>query len=72
MVQTSTSAKKRVTARSRGLTAQNKKTLECILGVCKHSPFTNTKCLYWDKVVDAADPAQEQYKLIIKLIGGIK
>ena len=26
----------------------------------------------WDKVVDAPDPAQEQYKLIVKLIGGMK
>lgn len=66
----SSSATKRATARSKGLTAQNKKDLECILGLCKHSALTNTKCLYWDKVVDAADPAQEQYKLIVKLIGG--
>lgn len=66
----STSKKKRVREPSRGLTAQNKKDLECILGLCKHSAMTNTKCLYWDKVVDAPDPAAEQYKLIIKLLGG--
>lgn len=66
----STLKKKRAREPSRGLTAQNKKTLECILGLCKHSAMTNTKCLYWDKVVDAADPAAEQYKLIIKLLGG--
>lgn len=72
MARVSTRTEKPLTTRSRGLTAQNKKDLECILGLCKHSAFTNTKCLYWDKVVDAADPAQEQYKLIVKLIGGIK
>ena len=66
----STLKKKRAREPSRGLTAQNKKDLECILGLCKHSAMTNTKCLYWDKVVDAPDPAAEQYKLIIKLLGG--
>jgi len=68
----STSKKKRVKEPSRGLTAQNKKTLECILGICKHGPMGTAKCLYWDKVVDSSDPGREQLKLIIKLIGGIK
>lgn len=67
---TSSRPTKRVTARSKGLTAQNKKDLECILGLCAHSPMGKTKCLYWDKVVDAADPAKEQYKLISRLLGG--
>lgn len=70
MTQNPTSKKKRVVARSKGLTAQKKKDLECILGLCKHSALSSTKCLYWDKVVDAADPAEEQFKLITKLIGG--
>lgn len=69
-VKNASSGAKRVRTQTKGLTAQNKKDLECVLGLCKHSPFTNTKCLYWDKVVDAADPAREQYKLIIKIIGG--
>lgn len=72
MVNNPSRTKKRNTAHSRGLTAQNKKDLECILGLCKHNAMSNTKCLYWDKVVDSADPAQEQYKLIVKLIGGMK
>ena len=66
----STLKKKRARAPSKGLTAQNKKDLECILGLCKHSALSNAKCLYWDKVVDATDPAQEQYKLIVKMLGG--
>lgn len=66
----SSSKKKPLRTQNKGLTAKNKKDLECILGLCKHSAMTNTKCLYWDKVVDAPDPAAEQYKLIIKLLGG--
>lgn len=69
MVQTSTSKKKRVVGPSKGLTAQKKKDLECILGACKHD-CTSKTCLYWNKVVDADDPAAVQYKLIVKLIGG--
>ena len=69
MVQTSTSKKKRVVAHSRGLTAQNKKDLECILGACDHEPTSKT-CLYWNKVVDAEDPARTQYKLIERMLGG--
>ena len=69
MVSKSSSTKKRVTARSKGLTVQNKKDLECILGMCNHS-ITSKTCLYWNKVVDANNPAEAQYKLIVKLIGG--
>lgn len=67
MVNNPSSKKKRVRAPSRGLTAQNKKTLECILGLCGHGPEAKT-CLYWTKVVDNDDPALVQYKLIEKLI----
>lgn len=67
MVSNPSSKKKRVREPSRGLTAQNKKTLECILGLCRHSPEAKT-CLYWTKVVDNDDPALAQYKLIEKLI----
>ena len=69
-VKNTSQPKKRVRTQNKGLTAQNKKDLECILGLCNHSAFGSAKCLYWDKVVDAADPAQMQYKLIVKLIGG--
>lgn len=69
MVQNPSTKKKRSTAQNKGLTAQNKKDLECILGACKHEPTSKT-CLYWNKVVDAEDPAKAQYKLIIKIIGG--
>lgn len=69
MVSKSSSTKKRVTTRSKGLTLQNKKDLECILGLCTHS-ITSKTCLYWNKVVDAENPAGVQYKLIVKLIGG--
>lgn len=69
MVSKSSSTKKRVAARSKGLTVQNKKDLECILGMCNHS-ITSKTCLYWNKVVDANNPAEVQYKLIVKLIGG--
>lgn len=61
--------KKRVVGPSRGLTAQKKKDLECILGLCSHSISSKT-CLYWNKVVDAENPAGVQYRLIIKLLGG--
>ena len=71
MGRVSTRTEKPLTTRSRGLTAQNKKTLECILGLCTHS-MENKNCLYWNKVVDAENPAEVQYKLIVKLIGGIK
>lgn len=63
----STSKKKRAREPSMALTAQNKKTLECILGLCGHGPEAKT-CLYWTKVVDNDDPALVQYKLIEKLI----
>lgn len=68
-VKHTSSTTKRTTARSKGLTAQNKKDLECILGLCNHS-ITSKTCKYWNKVVDSDDPAQVQYKLIIKLFGG--
>lgn len=68
-VKNTTSSIKRVRTQNKGLTAQNKKALECILGLCAHSMESKT-CLYWNKVVDAEDPAKVQYKLIIKLIGG--
>lgn len=64
-----TSTKKRVVGPSKGLTAQKKKELECILGLCSHSPSSKT-CKYWNKVVDAEFPEGVQYKLIVKLIGG--
>lgn len=64
-----TKTQKRVRTQNKGLTAQKKKTLECILGLCTHS-IENKNCLYWNKVVDAENPAGVQYKLIIKLIGG--
>ena len=66
-----TSTKKRATAPSRGLTAQNKKDLECILGFCSHT-VSNKNCLYWNKVVDSEDPARVQYKLIERMLGGKK
>lgn len=69
MVSNPSSKKKRRTERSRGLTAQNKKALECILGCCEHEPTCKT-CAYWAKVVDSDDPAATQMKLIIKMIGG--
>lgn len=69
MVNNPSSTKKRVRAQKKGLTAQNKKTLECILGCCTHD-VTSKTCLYWNKVVDADDPALMQMKLIAKLIGG--
>jgi len=68
-VKNASSGAKRVRTQNKGLTAQNKKDLECILGACKHEPTSKT-CLYWNKVVDAEDPAKAQYKLIIKIIGG--
>lgn len=69
MVKNPSSTKKRVRTQKKGLTAQNKKTLECILGCCTHD-VTSKTCLYWNKVVDADDPALMQMKLIAKLIGG--
>ncbi len=69
MVKDPSSTKKRVRTQKKGLTAQNKKTLECILGCCTHD-VTSKTCLYWNKVVDADDPALMQMKLIAKLIGG--
>lgn len=69
MVKNPSSTKKRVRTQKKGLTAQNKKTLECILGCCTHD-ITSKTCLYWNKVVDADDPALMQMKLIAKLIGG--
>ena len=69
MVQVSSPNKKRVTEPSRGLTAQNKKTLQCILGCCPHN-VDSKNCPYWRKVVDSDDPALMQYKLIVKLFGG--
>lgn len=71
MVSVSSSKKKRATAQNRGLTAQNKKTLQCILGCCTHD-ITSKTCLYWNKVVDSDDPALTQMKLIAKLFGGKK
>jgi hypothetical protein len=68
-VKNTSSGAKRVRTQNKGLTAQKKKTLECILGLCTHS-IENKNCLYWNKVVDAENPAGVQYKLIIKLIGG--
>lgn len=69
MVKNPSSTKKLVRTQKKGLTAQNKKTLECILGCCTHD-VTSKTCLYWNKVVDADDPALMQMKLIAKLIGG--
>ncbi len=71
MVQVSSPKKKRATAQNKGLTAQNKKTLQCILGCCTHD-ITSKTCLYWNKVVDSDDPALTQMKLIAKLFGGKK
>lgn len=68
-VKNPSSKKKAHTAQSKGLTAQNKKDLECILGVCKHEISSKT-CLYWNKIVDAEDPARAQYKLIERMLGG--
>lgn len=53
------------------LSDKQKKELECILGLCSHSISSKT-CAYWNKVVDAENPARVQFKLIVKLIGGIK
>lgn len=71
MVAVSSSKKKRATTQTRGLSAQNKKALECILGCCSHE-ITNKSCVYWNKVVDSDDPALTQMKLIAKLFGGKK
>lgn len=71
MVQVSSSKKKRVREPFKGLTAQNKKALQCILGCCDHSIESKT-CVYWNKVVDSDDPALTQMKLIAKLFGGKK
>lgn len=71
MVEVSSPKKKRATEPSRGLTAQNKKTLQCILGCCTHGMDSKT-CPYWKKVVDSDDPALTQYKLIARLFGGKK
>lgn len=67
MVKNPSSKEKRRTERSRGLTAQNKKELECILGCCDHNAISK-KCVYWQKVVDSDYPERVQYKLILKLI----
>lgn len=69
MVENPSKKKKRATAQNRGLTAQNKKTLQCILGCCTHD-ITSKTCVYWNKVVDSDDPALTQMKLISKMIGG--
>ena len=69
MVTNPSPKEKRATVASRGLTAQNKKTLECVLGCCNHS-VGSKNCLYWTKVVDCDDPASMQLKLITKLVGG--
>lgn len=53
------------------LSEKQKKELECILGLCSHSINSKT-CVYWNKVVDSENPAGIQFKLIVKLIGGIK
>lgn len=71
MGKTPSQKEKRVRTQNKGLTAQNKKTLECILGLCGHGPEAKT-CLYWTKVVDSDDPALVQYKLIEKLIKEVK
>lgn len=68
-VKNQSSTKKRATTRNRGLTAQNKKDLECILGLCSHAP-SNKTCKYWNKIVDAEFPEQVQYKLIERMLGG--
>ena len=68
MVKNPSTKKKRATEPSRGLTAQNKKTLQCILGCCTHNIDSKT-CVYWNKVVDSDDPALTQMKLISKLFG---
>lgn len=69
MVENPSKKKKRATAQNKGLTAQNKKTLQCILGCCTHD-ITSKTCVYWNKVVDSDDPALTQMKLISKMIGG--
>lgn len=69
MVENPSKKKKRATAQNRGLTAQDKKTLQCILGCCTHD-ITSKTCVYWNKVVDSDDPALTQMKLISKMIGG--
>lgn len=71
MVKNPSSQKKRAREPARGLTAQNKKDLECILGVCKHEVPGKSKCLYWDKVVDNDDPAKVQFDLIVKLLNKV-
>lgn len=67
MVKNPSSAKKRVRTQNKGLTAQNKKDLQCILGTCSHTPASKT-CLYWSKVVDSDDPAAVQLRLVEKII----
>lgn len=57
---------KRARVPSDGLTSQNKKDLECILGICNHT-ITSKTCLYWNKVVDSEDPGRVQYKLIERI-----
>lgn len=69
MVENPSTKKKRATAQNKGLSAQNKKTLQCILGCCTHD-ITSKTCVYWNKVVDSDDPALTQMKLITKMIGG--
>ena len=66
MVEVSSSKKKRATAQNKGLTAQDKKTLQCILGCCTPD-ITSRTCVYWNKVVDSDDPALTQMKLIAEL-----
>lgn len=66
-VNISTQKEKRVREPSRGLRTQIKNDLKCILGACTHAPTSRT-CLYWNKVVDAEDPAEIQFKLISKII----
>ena len=58
--------KKPLTGPSRAQLEQIRKPLQCILGCCGHD-YTSRTCLYWKKVVDAADPAEMQLKLIMKL-----
>lgn len=69
MVVVPSPTKKRARAKARGLSAQNKKALECILGCCNHE-CTSKTCVYWNKVVDSDDPAKTQFKLIEKIFGG--
>lgn len=48
------------------------KELDCILGCCSHKNTTNTKCIFYKKIVDAEFPEKEQKKLIMKIINNIK